>query len=99
MNLHTHNRKSPQFYRFPREFARPLCIDIVPRLHLNLHHVSALGSPKYAIINGTVKDISPTTIETYQKHGVSLFKTHEDGAVTFTIDEDGIKVSKFLGQN
>ena len=57
------------------------------------------ASPKYAIINGTVKDISPTTIETYQKHGVSLFKTHEDGAVTFTIDEDGIKVSKFLGQD
>ena len=57
------------------------------------------ASPKYAIINGTVKDISPSTIETYQKHGVSLFKTHEDGAVTFTIDEDGIKVSKFLGQD
>ncbi|MFQ5685298.1 MAG: DNA internalization-related competence protein ComEC/Rec2 [Candidatus Scalindua sp.] len=52
--------------------------------------------PKYAIISGSAKDISPSTIENYQKHGVNLFKTHEDGAVTFTIDEDGIKVSKFL---
>jgi competence protein ComEC len=52
--------------------------------------------PKHAIISGSAKDISPSTIETYQKHGVSLFKTDEDGAVTFTIDEDGIKVSKFL---
>ena len=54
------------------------------------------ASPKHAIINGLSKDISPSTIETYQKHGVSLFKTHEDGAVTFTIEEDGIQVSKFL---
>ncbi len=52
--------------------------------------------PKHAIISGSAKDISPSTIETYQKHGVGLFKTDEDGAVTFTIDEDGIKVSKFL---
>jgi competence protein ComEC len=52
--------------------------------------------PKHAIISGSAKDISPSTIEIYQKHGVSLFKTDEDGAVTFTIDEDGIKVSKFL---
>jgi competence protein ComEC len=56
-------------------------------------------SPKHAIINGSAKDISPSTIQTYQKHGVRLFKTHEDGAVTFTIDEDGIKVSKFIGQD
>jgi competence protein ComEC len=54
------------------------------------------ASPKYAIINGLAKDISPSTIETYQKHGVRLFKTHKDGAVTFTIDEDGIKVSRCL---
>jgi competence protein ComEC len=57
------------------------------------------ASPKYAIINGAVKDISLSTIETYQKHGVNLFKTHKDGAVTFTIDEDGIKVSKFIRQD
>ncbi len=52
--------------------------------------------PKHAIISGPAKDISPSTIETYQKHGVSLFRTHEDGAVTFTINEEGIKVSKFI---
>ncbi len=55
------------------------------------------ASPKHAIINGPAKTISTSTIETYQKHGVSLFKTHEGGAVTFTIDDDGIKVSKFIG--
>ena len=52
--------------------------------------------PKHAIISGSAKDISPSTIETYQKHGIGLFNTHEDGAVIFTIDEDGITVSKFI---
>jgi beta-lactamase superfamily II metal-dependent hydrolase len=52
--------------------------------------------PGHAIINGLAKDISPSTIEDYQKHGVRLHKTHENGAVTFTIDEEGIKVSTFL---
>jgi len=37
-----------------------------------------------------------STIETYQKYGVSLLKAHEDGAVTFTINKEGIQVSKFL---
>jgi competence protein ComEC len=53
-------------------------------------------NPKYAIINGLAKDISPSTNEAYQKYGVSLFKTHEDGTVTFTINEDGIQVSRFF---
>ena len=52
--------------------------------------------PKHAIISGSAKDISPSTIKSYQKHGVGLFKTHEDGAVTFTIDEDGIQVTNFF---
>jgi competence protein ComEC len=52
--------------------------------------------PVYAIINGLAKDISPSTIEDYQNHGASLHKTHENGAVTFTINRDGIKVSTFL---
>ncbi len=53
-------------------------------------------SPGHAIINGLAKDISSSTIEDYQKHGVSLHKTHENGAVTFTINREGIKVSTFL---
>mgnify|MGYP001950802301 CR=1 FL=1 len=52
--------------------------------------------PMHAIINGLAKDISASTIEDYQKHGVRLYKTHESGAVTFTIDREGIKVSTFL---
>jgi competence protein ComEC len=52
--------------------------------------------PGHAIINGLAKDISPSTIGDYQKHGVSLHKTHENGAVTYTIDKEGIKVSTFL---
>ncbi|MBT6049499.1 MAG: hypothetical protein HOG49_22095, partial [Candidatus Scalindua sp.] len=52
--------------------------------------------PEHAIINGLAEDISPSTIEEYQRHGVSLHKTHENGAVTFTIDKEGIKVSTFL---
>ena len=38
----------------------------------------------------------PPTIEEYQKSGVDLLKTYENGAVTFTIDREGIKVSTFL---
>ena len=52
--------------------------------------------PRHAIISGIAKDISSSTIEDYQKYGVSLHKTHENGAVSFTIDKEGIKVSKFL---
>jgi|GEM_PF-1154198 len=52
--------------------------------------------PAHAILNGLAKDISVSTIEDYQKHGVSLHKTHENGAVTFTINREGVKVSTFL---
>ncbi len=53
-------------------------------------------TPAHAIINGLAKDISPSTIDDYQRHGVRLHKTYEDGAISFTIDEEGIKVSTFL---
>jgi len=53
-------------------------------------------NPGHAIISGIAKDISASTIEDYQEHGVSLHKTHENGAVTYTIDKEGIKVSTFL---
>jgi len=53
-------------------------------------------NPEYAIINALAKDISASTIMDYRKHGVSLHKTYENGAVTFTIDKEGIKVSTFL---
>ncbi len=52
--------------------------------------------PAHAIINGLAKDISPSTTEDYQKRGVRLHNTHENGAVTFTINKEGIKVSTFL---
>jgi len=52
--------------------------------------------PEYAIINGLAKDISPSTIEDYQRHGVRLHNTYENGAVTYTINREGIKVSTFL---
>ncbi len=52
--------------------------------------------PVHAVINGLAKDISASTIDDYQKHGVRLHKTHENGAVTFTINKEGIKVSTFL---
>ena len=52
--------------------------------------------PEHAIMSGTAKGISLSTIEDYQKYGVSLHKTHKNGAVSFTINKEGIKVSKFL---
>lgn len=54
--------------------------------------------PKYAIISATANVVSTSTIEAYQKYRVSLYKTHEDGAVTFTIDKNGIQASKFIRQ-
>ncbi|MBC8555370.1 MAG: DNA internalization-related competence protein ComEC/Rec2 [Candidatus Brocadiales bacterium] len=53
-------------------------------------------NPGHAIIGGLAKDISASTIEDYQKYGVSLYKMHESGAVTYTINREGIKVSTFL---
>jgi len=53
-------------------------------------------NPGHAIISGLAKDISASTVKDYRKHGVSLHKTHENGAVTYTIDREGIKVSTFL---
>lgn len=52
--------------------------------------------PKHAIINGTVKLASKLTLEAYNKHGAKLYKTYEDGAITFTITEDGIQASTFI---
>jgi competence protein ComEC len=52
--------------------------------------------PKYALISGTEKIVSTSTVEAYEKFGVDLFKTYQDGAVTFTISRDGIQVSRFL---
>ncbi len=53
-------------------------------------------NPGHAIINGLAKDISPSTIDDYKKHGVNLHKTHENGAISFTINREGIKESTFL---
>jgi competence protein ComEC len=52
--------------------------------------------PKYALISGTEKIVSTSTVEAYEKFGVDLFKTYEDGAITFTISQDGIQMSRFL---
>jgi len=52
--------------------------------------------PKHAIISGTEKIVSTSTVEAYEKFGVDLFKTYEDGAIAFTISQDGIQVSRFL---
>jgi competence protein ComEC len=52
--------------------------------------------PKHAIISGTEKIISTSTVEAYEKFGVDLFKTYQDGATTFIISKDGIQVSRFL---
>ncbi|MEE8190874.1 MAG: ComEC/Rec2 family competence protein, partial [Candidatus Scalindua sediminis] len=52
--------------------------------------------PKHAIISGIPSVVSMPTIEAYEKFGSNLFKTYQDGAITFTINEDGIQVSRFL---
>ena len=54
------------------------------------------GHPFYAIISGTEKSVSASTIEAYKKSGANLSKTYEDGAITFTISKEDLKVSKFL---
>ncbi len=63
---------------------------------MNTENLVKSMKPAHAIINGLAKDISPSTIKDYQKHGVRLHKTHESGAVTYTINREGIKVSTLL---
>ncbi|MFQ5714555.1 MAG: hypothetical protein ACE5GU_11045 [Candidatus Scalinduaceae bacterium] len=52
--------------------------------------------PKHAIISGTEKIVSASTIDVYERNGSNLFKTYHDGAITFTVSQDGIQVSRFL---
>ncbi len=52
--------------------------------------------PEHAIISGIPSVVSMPTIEAYEKFGSNLFKTYQDGAITFMINEDGIQVSRFL---
>ncbi|MFQ5964982.1 MAG: DNA internalization-related competence protein ComEC/Rec2 [Candidatus Scalinduaceae bacterium] len=54
--------------------------------------------PKHAIISGIEKIVSTSTVEAYEKFGSNLSKTYQDGAISFTINEDGIQVSKFLNK-
>ncbi|MDR4497353.1 MAG: hypothetical protein MRK02_05415 [Candidatus Scalindua sp.] len=51
--------------------------------------------PKYAIVSGSKSIASQSTIEAYQKAGTNVFKTYEDGAISFTVSREGITVSKF----
>ena len=51
--------------------------------------------PKYAIVSGSKGIVSQSTIEDYQKAGTNVFKTYQDGAISFTVNRGGITVSKF----
>ena len=51
--------------------------------------------PKYAIVSGIKGIVSQSTIEAYQKAGTNVFKTYQDGAISFTVSREGITVSKF----
>jgi competence protein ComEC len=52
--------------------------------------------PKYALISGTEKNVSASTVESYERFGSTLSKTYQDGAITFTISQEGIQASRFL---
>jgi competence protein ComEC len=52
--------------------------------------------PKYALISGTEKIVSASTVEAYERFGSNVSKTYRDGAITFTINKDGIQASRFL---
>ncbi len=78
-----------------------MSVDIIQVPHhggfiMNTGDLVKYAKPEHAIINGLAKDISTSTIADYQKHGVSLHKTYESGAISFTINKKGIKASKFL---
>ncbi|GJQ58065.1 MAG: DNA internalization-related competence protein ComEC/Rec2 [Candidatus Scalindua sp.] len=52
--------------------------------------------PKYAIISGNRGIASTATIGAYQRSGAKVFKTFQDGALSFTIGKEGIVFSKFI---
>ncbi|MDR4504678.1 MAG: DNA internalization-related competence protein ComEC/Rec2 [Candidatus Scalindua sp.] len=52
--------------------------------------------PKYAIISGNRSIISTATMKAYERSGAEVFKTYQDGAISFTIGKEGIIFSKFL---
>ncbi|MCP5008194.1 MAG: DUF4131 domain-containing protein [Planctomycetes bacterium] len=52
--------------------------------------------PEYAIISGKRGTVSSSTIKDYEKFGVKVLLTYKDGAVSFTIGQKGIGVSKFI---
>jgi competence protein ComEC len=78
-----------------------MSVDIIQVPHhggfiVNTVDLVKYAKPEHAIINGLAKDISASTIADYQKHGTKLHKTYESGAISFTINKEGIKISKFL---
>ncbi len=78
-----------------------MSVDIIQVPHhggfiVNTVDLVKYAKPEHAIINGLAKDISASTIADYQKYGTKLHKTYESGAISFTINKEGIKISKFL---
>ncbi|HHT9138995.1 MAG TPA: ComEC/Rec2 family competence protein, partial [Candidatus Wunengus sp. YC60] len=51
--------------------------------------------PMYAFINSSDGIVSNKTIEILQNHNVITLQSHKAGAVTFTIDKDGITCTTF----
>ena len=62
----------------------------------NLESFVSAVQPTYAFINSSDGIISNKTIDILQSYNVITLQPHKEGAVTFTIDKDGIRCSTFV---
>ena len=52
--------------------------------------------PTYAFINSSDSIVSNKTIDILQSYNIITLQPHKEGAVTFTINKDGIRYATFV---
>ncbi len=87
--------------KFPKNRSEEFVADILQVPHHggfveNTEKLIERVKPKYAVISGDRGIVSPSTIKAYERSGAEVFKTFQDGAVSFTIGKEGIAFSKFI---
>src|SRR3990172_8204620 len=62
----------------------------------NLDAFVSAVQPTYAFINTSDNIVSSKTIDILQRYNIRTLQPHKEGAVTFTIDKDGIRYATFV---
>jgi len=62
----------------------------------NLEAFVSAVQPTYAFINSSDSIVSNKTIDILQSYNITTLQPHKEGAVTFTINKDGIRYATFV---